>query len=183
MRWLETDTTNCSVQRTLDVIGEKWTLLVLREAFNGVRRFDDMRRHIGMSEPILADRLRKLVAAGILRPAPYREAGHRTRNEYRLTDKGMDLFPVLVALLQWGDRYCADEDGPPVVVRDRVSGRPVAAVVVPAGTAGLTARETESTLGPGARPVPADRPARPHRSRASASAAPGAGRGPDTIDG
>jgi DNA-binding HxlR family transcriptional regulator len=152
MEWLETSTDNCAIQRTLDVIGEKWTLLVLREAFNGVRRFDDMRRHMGVSEPVLADRLRKLVVAGVLRTEPYREAGSRTRNEYRLTEKGMDLFPVLISLLQWGDRHCADGDGPALVVRERSTGDGVEAVVRTVGSdTALTARETVAIIGPGAR--------------------------------
>ncbi|AEF40717.1 winged helix-turn-helix transcriptional regulator [Hoyosella subflava] len=151
MEWLETSTSNCSVQRTLDVIGEKWTLLVLREAFNGVRRFDDMRRHMGVSEPILADRLRKLVAADILRTEPYREDGRRTRLQYRLTEKGLDLFPVLISLLQWGDRYCADGE-PALLVHERSSGSRVEAVVLPVGAGpALSARETVSVVGPGAR--------------------------------
>lgn len=154
-------TENCSVQRTLDVIGEKWTMVILREAFNGVRRFDDMRRHIGMSESVLADRLRKLVAAGVLRAVPYREKGSRARNEYRLTEKGMDLLPVMIALLQWGDRYCADERGPGVEVRERATGLPVHAVVRPVGERGLTARETVGVPGPGARALRADREVRP----------------------
>ncbi|MFF0816477.1 winged helix-turn-helix transcriptional regulator [Rhodococcus sp. NPDC003318] len=153
MEWLEMSTENCSVQRTLDVIGEKWTMLVLREAFNGVRRFDDMHRHIGLSESVLADRLRKLVAAGVLRAVPYREEGKRSRNEYRLTDKGLDLLPVIVALLQWGDRYCADDHGPGIEVRERATGVPVHAVVRPVGEPGLTARETIGVPGPGARPL------------------------------
>ena len=152
MEWLETSTDNCAIQRTLDVIGEKWTLLVLREAFNGVRRFDDMRRHMGVSEPILADRLRKLVAAGVLRTEPYREAGSRTRNEYRLTEKGMDLFPILISLLQWGDRHCADGDGPALVVRERSTGESVEAVVRSVGSGvALSARDTVAIIGPGAR--------------------------------
>ena len=102
MQWLDYSTDNCSVQRTMDVIGEKWTMIVLREVFNGVRRFDQMRRHTGISDPVLSARLRTLVEAGILDTVPYREEGRRTRNEYRLTDKGRDLYPILVALLQWG---------------------------------------------------------------------------------
>lgn len=151
MEWLEMSTENCSVQRTLDVVGEKWTMLVLREAFNGVRRFDDMHRHIGMSESVLADRLRKLVAAGVLRAVPYREEGKRSRNEYRLTEKGMDLHPVIIALLQWGDRYCGDESGPGLEVCERATGTPVHAVVRPVTERGLTARETVALAGPGAR--------------------------------
>lgn len=152
MEWLEASTANCSVKRTLDVIGEKWTLLVLREAFNGVRRFDDMRRHIGVSEPILADRLRTLVAVGVLRTEPYQVAGMRARKQYRLTEKGLDLFPVLISLLQWGDRYCADDDGPALIVTERATGAAVEAVVTPVGSSrALTAHDTVASIGPGAR--------------------------------
>ena len=133
MTWLETSTENCTVQRTLDLIGEKWSLLVLRDAMNGVRRFDDFRRHMGLSEAVLADRLRKLVAAGVLETVPYREAGHRTRHEYRLTGKGWELWPVMIALKQWGDRYTADAEGPPLEVLHRDCGEPVEAVVVCTG--------------------------------------------------
>ena len=155
MEWLDTSTANCSVQRTLDVIGEKWSLLVLREAFNGVRRFDDMRRHLGVSESVLTDRLRTLVAAGVLRTVAYRAPGQRSRSEYRLTTKGLDLFPVLIALLQWGDRYCVD--GPPaLLVTDRATGAPVEAVVRPVGSdRALTARDTVARAGSGARPISA----------------------------
>src|SRR3954447_20605702 len=102
MKWLETSTENCTVQRTLDVVGEKWSLLILRDAFNGVRRFDDFRRHMGLSDAVLSDRLRKLVAAGILRTAPYQERGSRTRHEYRLTRKGRALWAGLAAPRPWG---------------------------------------------------------------------------------
>ena len=155
MKWLDTSTENCSVQRTLDVIGEKWTLLVLREAFNGVRRFDDMRRHLRVSESVLADRLRTLVDAGVLQTAPYQAPGQRSRREYRLTTKGFGLYPILIALLQWGDRYCSD--GPPaLLVTDRETGAPVEAVVCPVGSDRvLTARDTVARVGPGARPISA----------------------------
>src|ERR1044071_6873754 len=116
MKWLEMSTENCTVQRTLDLVGEKWTLLILRDAFNGVRRFDELRRHVGLSDAVLSDRLRKLVAAGILNTVPYQESGRRTRNEYRLTGKGWDLWPVMLALKQWGDHYTADPAGPPLDV-------------------------------------------------------------------
>lgn len=113
MQYLEMDTENCPVRRALDVVGEKWSLLILRDAFNGVRRYDDFRRHLGLSEAVLADRLRKLVAAGILRVEPYREPGARTRSQYRLTPKGRDLWPVLLALKQWGDSHAGDPAGTP----------------------------------------------------------------------
>lgn len=130
MTWLETSTENCTVQRTLDLIGEKWSLLVLRDAMNGVRRFDDFRRHVGLSEAVLADRLRTLVGAGILETVPYREPGRRTRHEYRLTRKGWDLWPVMIALKQWGDHYTADPEGTPLEVRHRDCGEPLETVVV-----------------------------------------------------
>lgn len=129
MDWLDFDTAGCSIQKTLDVIGEKWTVLILREAFNGVRRFDQMRDHVGVSDPILADRLRKLVAAGVLEARPYREEGQRPRKEYRLTDKGLDLYPVMISLLRWGDEHCAGTEEPPLEVLHRDCGEPVRAVV------------------------------------------------------
>ena len=151
MQWLEYETGNCSIQRTLDVIGEKWTLLVLREAFNGVHRFEQIRDHVGVSDPVLAARLRRLVAAGVLEAVPYREPGRRTRHEYRLTAKGRDLYPVLIALLQWGDRYCADPAGPAVGVTHRECGEPVTAVVeCRAGHRIGSPRDARAAPGPGA---------------------------------
>ncbi|GAA2335960.1 helix-turn-helix domain-containing protein [Streptomyces cuspidosporus] len=130
MDWLEVDSEDCSIRRALEAVGEKWTLLILRDAANGVRRFDDFHRHVGLSQAVLADRLRKLVASGILRTTPYREPGSRTRHEYRMTRKGWDLWPVLVALMQWGDAYAAGPDGPPLRLRHRDCGAPVRAAVV-----------------------------------------------------
>lgn len=154
MQWLEYDSDACSIQRTLDVVGEKWTLLVLREAFNGVRRFDQIRDHVGVSDPVLSDRLRKLVAAGILDSTPYREPGHRARHEYRLTAKGRDLYPVMIALLQWGDDYCAEPVGPPLDVTHRDCGEPLRAVVQCAAGHNLDApREGHTAPGPGAQPT------------------------------
>ncbi|GGV57397.1 winged helix-turn-helix transcriptional regulator [Streptomyces massasporeus] len=129
MEWLEASTENCPVQRTLDVVGEKWTLLILRDAVNGVRRFDDFRRHIGLSEAVLSDRLRKLVAAGILKTVPYREPGSRSRNEYRLTRKGWDLWPVLMALSQWGQLHALGPEGPLLDLRHADCDAPVRVVV------------------------------------------------------
>ncbi|WP_435972497.1 winged helix-turn-helix transcriptional regulator [Streptomyces sp. Qhu_M48] len=155
MKWLETDTENCSVRRTLDLVGEKWTLLILRDAFNGVRRYDDFRRHLGLSEAVLADRLRKLVTAGVLRAEPYREPGARTRSEYRLTPKGLDLWPVLLALKQWGDTHTGDPDGPVLDIRHTDCGAPVRVAVLCEGDeqATLTTRDVTVRPGPGARPL------------------------------
>jgi DNA-binding HxlR family transcriptional regulator len=107
-------TDNCTVGRAMEVLGERWTFVVLREVFNGVRRFEDMRRHAGVPRQVLTNRLALLVEQEILRKEPYREPGQRERHEYRLTEKGFDLYPVLVAIREWGDRYLADPDGSPV---------------------------------------------------------------------
>ena len=142
---------NCSVRRTLEIVGEKWTFLVLREAFYGARRFEQFRDGVGCARNILADRLKTLVDHGILRRQPYREPGARQRDEYRVTEAGIELFPALVALMQWGDRWVADPKGPPVEVLHRDCGRPVHAVLrCEGGHTDLTARDTAPVPGPGA---------------------------------
>lgn len=154
MTWLQMSTENCTIQRTLDLVGEKWSLLVLRDAMNGVRRFDDFRRHVGLSESVLADRLRKLVEAGIIHTVPYSEPGSRTRNEYRVTRKGWDLWPAMIALKQWGDRYVADPEGTPMEVTHAECGEPVQAVVTcTAGHGALIPPEVRTRPGPSARYV------------------------------
>ena len=122
---LQLDRSRCSVAGTLAVVGEKWTLLVLREAFLGVRRFADLQRILGAPRAVLTDRLATLVEQGILRRVPYQAEGERQRHEYRLTRKGADLYPTLVALMEWGDRYLAAEDEPPMALRHRECGAPV----------------------------------------------------------
>lgn len=111
---------NCSIARTLELVGERWTLLVLRDAFLGVRRFDLLQRNLGVARNVLAARLERLVSEGILERLPYQE--RPVRHEYRLTEKGLDLWPVIVELLRWGDRYAAPEAGPPIVIRHRDCG-------------------------------------------------------------
>ena len=106
------DRSRCSVAGTLAVVGEKWSLLVLREAFLGVRRFADFQRHLGAPKAVLTDRLATLVEQGILRRVPYQAEGERQRHEYRLTTKGIDLYPTLVALMTWGDKYLSDDVAP-----------------------------------------------------------------------
>jgi DNA-binding HxlR family transcriptional regulator len=122
---LDYDTSNCNIAAALAVVGEKWTFLVLREAFNGVRRFDDMQRRTGAPRQLLSNRLAGLVTEGILRKVPYHEEGQRARSEYRLTEKGLDLFPVIAALLSWGDKYAAWPGGPAVELTHRDCGAPV----------------------------------------------------------
>src|SRR4051812_20970134 len=114
----------CSIARTLGVVGTRSAFLLLREAFYGARRFDDFAARAGISEPVAAARLRELVEAGLLEREDYREPGQRTRRAYRLTEKGADLFPVLVALMQWGDRWLDDRGGP-VELLHRDCGEPV----------------------------------------------------------
>lgn len=110
MKWSEVGRRRCSVARALSIVGDRWTMLVVREAFLGTRRFDQFLNHVGASRNIVADRLRKLVGAGVLDKRPYEERPRRF--EYRLTDKGRDLYPVLVSLLAWGDRWMAEPEEP-----------------------------------------------------------------------
>ncbi|KOG71228.1 MULTISPECIES: winged helix-turn-helix transcriptional regulator [Streptomyces] len=121
--------TNCSIARTLEIVGNRTALLIMREAFFGTRRFDDFAKRVGIGDPSAAARLKELTAAGLLERVPYREPGQRTRYGYQLTEKGRDFLPVLVALRQWGDAWAADEQGPPVVVRHKDCGTEVRAAL------------------------------------------------------
>ena len=148
---LDYSAANCSIARTLELVGEKWTLLVLREAFYGLRRFEDFQSTIGCVRNVLSTRLQKLVEGGILERHPYREPGQRERYEYRLTAKGLELLPVLIALMQWGDRWTADPSGPAVEVRHRECDSEVGVkLTCDAGHTGLSARDTYVSPGPGA---------------------------------
>ncbi|MFI5487150.1 winged helix-turn-helix transcriptional regulator [Micromonospora echinaurantiaca] len=143
---------NCTIARAMAVLGEKWTLVVLREVFNGVRRFDDMRIRTGIPRQVLTNRLATLVEEGVLRRQPYREPGSRERHEYRLTEKGLDLWPVLVAVLGWGDRYLADPDGSPLSVGHRDCGGEVRVELrCDRGHPVTAARDVVPRPGPGAR--------------------------------
>ena len=149
---MDYDSANCAIGAAVDIIGERPTFLVLREAFNGVRRFDDMRRRTGMPRQVLSDRLARLVHEDLLRKVPYQDAGHRTRHEYRLTGKGLDLYPVLVALMEWGDRHALGSAGPQVMLRHRDCGQPVRLQLsCQAGHTLESAREVTPVPGPGAR--------------------------------
>ena len=105
---------NCSVAGTLEIVGERWSLLILREAFLGVRRFEQMQRNLGIARNILAARLQTLVGHGILERRRYQE--RPDRYEYRLTQKGLDLYPALVSIMQWGDRYLNDDCAPVTLI-------------------------------------------------------------------
>ncbi len=118
---------NCSIARALELVGEWWTMLILREAFLGTRRFRDFQRNLGIARNILSARLKKLVMRGIL----VRSAAPRGRRlEYRLTEKGQAFFPVLMALMQWGDRYAANAAEAPVRVVDLISGEEIAEIQI-----------------------------------------------------
>jgi DNA-binding HxlR family transcriptional regulator len=147
---------NCTIGRATQVLGQKWTLIILREVFVGIRRFDDLRVRTAIPRQVLTTRLAGLVRQGLLRREPYREPGERVRDEYRLTRKGLDLYPVLVALAEWGGTYLADPDGPPVTVRHRECEEPVRVVLRCAAGHELEPRAVALRPGPGRRPrVPA----------------------------
>jgi DNA-binding HxlR family transcriptional regulator len=142
---------NCTIGRAMQILGERWTVVVLREIFSGVRRFDDMRLRTGIPRQVLANRLAGLVAHGILRREPYREPGARVRHEYHLTDKGFDLYPVLVAVRDWGDRYLADPGGPPLrTVHADCEAQVHAVLHCEAGHDITTMRQVQPRPGPGA---------------------------------
>src|SRR5262245_14241595 len=129
-------------------------MLVLRDVFNGVRRFDDLSRHLGIARDVLTKRLATLVDQGILARVPYQPPGTRTRYEYRLTQAGLDLRPVLIALIEWGDRYRSDPAGPPLALTHEECGELVRVRVECAAGHEIHAR-TRLRLhpGPGARRV------------------------------
>lgn len=142
------DDQNCSIARALELVGERWTMLVVREAFNGRRRFDEMAEDLGIARNVLAARLQRLVDEGVLRKVRYQERPERF--EYRLTEKGLDLWPVLISLLQFGDRYYAP-NGPPVILTHKDCGGTLDAHrICERCGARLSARDVRAHPGPGA---------------------------------
>jgi DNA-binding HxlR family transcriptional regulator len=139
---------NCSVAQCLEVVGDWWSLLIVRDAFLGVRRFDDFQARLGISRNILNQRLTKLVDDDVLERVPYQD--NPPRSNYRLTEKGRDLWHVLTAMRQWGDRWAAP-DGPPLKMRHATCGRVVKAVAVCSHCGEpLTPRSVTVEPGPGA---------------------------------
>lgn len=112
MKWQELDTLPCSLARTLSVVGDRWTLLILRNAFMQTRRFDDFYTQLGITKHLLSDRLKKLVASGVMEKRAYQEKP--IRYEYRLTEKGLDLYPIMLSLVAWGDKWMDEGRGPPL---------------------------------------------------------------------
>jgi DNA-binding HxlR family transcriptional regulator len=151
---MDYDPANCAIGAAVSILGERSTFLVLREAFNGVRRFADMQQRTGIPRQVLSDRLARLVGEGLLRKVPYQDDGQRGRHEYRLTAKGLDLYPVLVGLMHWGDRYATGPPGSPVLLRHRDCGQPVQLqLACEAGHVLESAREVTPVPGPGARKI------------------------------
>jgi DNA-binding HxlR family transcriptional regulator len=141
----------CSIARTLGIVGERWSLLVVREALNGRTRFGEIQNALQISTDVLANRLEGLVEAGILERHPYREPGSRTRFSYHLTATGLELVPVLGALMQWGDAHLAGEPGPPALMRHRATGGPVRVAFVDDNGQLVDPSDIEVIPGPGAR--------------------------------
>jgi DNA-binding HxlR family transcriptional regulator len=156
---------HCSIAATLELVGERWTLLILREAFRGTRRFDDFQRALGIARNVLQSRLERLVEEEIFRRARYQE--RPARYEYRLTEKGIDLWPVLMALMHWGDRHIHPGMEPDVVVHRGCGGEVTGHLTCAKCAAELTAWDAEALLGPGARPDEG-RPGEPRRRPAAA---------------
>jgi DNA-binding HxlR family transcriptional regulator len=149
MRWSDLGSEQCSVARTVAVIGDRWTLLILRDCFLRVRRFEAFEQRLGVTRHILADRLRKLVAEGVLRKVPYQE--RPTRHEYRLTPKGLDLFPVLMGLVHWGDTHRAGKSGRPLLHHHTTCGHRFDPMLVCSECReALDPREVRVLPGPGA---------------------------------
>ena len=120
MKWTDLPDQHCSVARSVAVIGDRWTLMILRDLFLGVRRFEAFERRLGISRSIIADRLKKLTDEGVLSRQAYQD--HPVRYEYRLTDKGLALHPVIMAIVHWGDVHYAGADGPPLIHRHKACG-------------------------------------------------------------
>ena len=162
------DDANCAIAQSLDVLGDAWTMLIVRDAFFGVRRFADFQRQLGISKNVLSQRLQKLVDHEILERVDVGEHGERF--EYVLTEKGEDLLPVLTTLREWGDRWVFGEGNEPLVVKDRATGRTLAPTVVrDADGKTLGRRDLRTEAGPGAdartRALFPDSAARRRRSR------------------
>lgn len=118
---LSAEPSQCSIAATLDVVGDRWSLLILRNVFRGVRRFSEIQSDLGIARNLLTDRLNKLVEHGVLRKEQYQE--RPSRFEYRLTSKGADLSSSLISLMRWGDRWYASDGGPVVLVHDACQSR------------------------------------------------------------
>jgi len=124
MRWNDLREEACPVARGLSVVGDRWTMLILRDCFQGIRRFEQMQERLGITRHVLSDRLKKLESAGVLHRVPYQQ--RPTRHEYRLTESGKALYPVIVTLVDWANTNVPARAGSSVVLVDRETGEPIA---------------------------------------------------------
>jgi DNA-binding HxlR family transcriptional regulator len=136
---------NCSIASALEIVGERWTLLIVRDVFLGLHRFDQFQESLGIARNVLTDRLNRLVDEGVLQRVRY--SNERERYEYLLTQRGSDLLLPLTALRQWGDKYLSDK--PPTLMRRKSDKKPVVAALVPRGADAVRVEETELVAGPG----------------------------------
>ncbi len=151
MRWEDLGDEPCSVARTIAVIGDRWTMMILRDCFNGSKRFDQFQESLRISRAIVTDRLTLLVQEGVLAKTLYQEKP--LRYEYRLTDKGLDLYPILISMFRWGDKYYAGDGGPPLLFRHKTCGHDFHSVLACSVCNGeLNPREVEVRAGPGLKP-------------------------------
>ena len=125
MDWRDINLENCPVAGAMEVLGDKWTLLIIRDAFNGIKRFEDFQKHLGAPRALLTRRLRSLEEDGVLRRETYQEPGKRQRDQYVLTKKGASLQNILIALHEWGDEYVRGPEGHPLELIDGPSGERV----------------------------------------------------------
>lgn len=146
MKWNDLQNEACPVARGLSVIGDRWTMLVLRDCFLGIRRFEQIQERLGITRHVLADRLRKLEAAGVLRRELYQE--RPVRHEYRLTDRGKALYPVLVSVIEWANEHVPPPDESAVTLVSRKTGEPIAPVLMDANTGEAITHRTVTALGP-----------------------------------
>ncbi|WP_433179281.1 winged helix-turn-helix transcriptional regulator [Actinoallomurus sp. CA-150999] len=145
------DAQNCSIARALEIVGDRWTLLVIRDAFEGVRRFDDFQASLGVARNVLTDRLNRLCDEGILRRHLYQERPER--HEYRLTRKGVGLWPVIMSLLLWGDQHYAENGAPMVLIHRGCTGQLTPTLTCSECGASLGPTDIDPRPGPGALPT------------------------------
>lgn len=128
MKWEEIGHQPCSIARTLSILGDRWTMLILRNAFMGMRRFDDFQQNLGVTRHVLSERLKRLVEHGILAKAPYFD--RQERFEYRLTDKGLELYPILLSMSKWADKWMDEGQGAPIQYVHKSCDKPFQPVLV-----------------------------------------------------
>jgi DNA-binding HxlR family transcriptional regulator len=174
MRWNELGEEDCSLARAVSVIGDRWTLLILRDCFLRVRRFEDFQERLGITRPILASRLKKLVDEFVLTKVAYQQ--RPLRCEYRLTPKGLDLYPIVMAVVHWGDVHMAGKKGRPLLHTHDLCGKDFDPVMVCSECrAPVIARQVRVHRGPGAK-NPRHLPPETDLPRTRAATSPGAKR-------